>query len=246
MKMLNSLLVAQTIVLAFACISRGDPQLFIENFDQPGINQRVLFSAAGVYAGIEDSEASGLVGGDANGNTILNGFVIRSWPLSNTGELPISNDQSGSGFFLFNQTLGGGGEYAAKFWGTLNPIQVQPSSAYSFSFFLTNQSPVNPAQVVPYVNGSPIGGPVSAVGSFETGNLWQQFSFAWNSGSSTSADLSLQNQRSLGGGNDFGIDTISFSGPAAVPEPSSLFSSLGLLALLAIRRQMSKRNHGSC
>jgi len=90
--------------------------------------------------------------------------------------------------------------------------------------------PANRQLIEGFIDGTSVGGPVSATGTFTTDG-WQQFAFTWNSGGATSADLSFVNQRSGDFGNDFGIDTIAFD-VQAVPEPSSLaLGGIGLLVL---------------
>jgi hypothetical protein len=66
-------------------------------------------------------------------------------------------------------------------------------------------------------------------------DTWQQYTFNWNSGSSTSVLLALKDLNTSGSENDFAIDNISMS---AVPEPSSvilLALALPLIFLLGCR-----------
>jgi hypothetical protein len=162
----------------------------------------------------------------------LNGFVIQNnnfEPFISGGWGLISHDQSGSGYFLYEGTNNGSApSYQGKVWETFAPVPVLPDTTYAFSFYLTNSNGQNPAIIQPFINGAPIGPGVSALGFFTDGipgHEWQQFTFTWNSGSSTTAILSLVNQQTVGGGagDDFGIDTIAFSPfSASVPEPSTL------------------------
>ena len=188
-------------------------------------------------------------GGDRSGNRpFLNGFIIRTnnFPPFSTGDWGvISQDQSGTGYFLFSGTdrvntpLGG---YAGTLWQTLDPVPVAQSTDYVLSFVLTNSNGRDPAIIEPRVNGIAAGEAVSAVGFYGDGNQgngWQQFTYVWSSGTHTHADLSLVNLRSGGQGNDVGVDTISF---APVPEPQSaglLGGGVACLWILSLVRRKS-------
>jgi hypothetical protein len=94
-------------------------------------------------------------------------------------------------------------------------VAVTPNTHYTFSFFGAEVS--NPccsnATLQASING------VNA-STLDTTGAWQQDSFGWNSGSSTSAVLTLVDTNTSGGFNDFAIDDLSFSGPG-VPEPAA-------------------------
>ena len=211
----------------------------VEDFNEAASspNNEVDFNASNFYA-------TGL-GGNATGNSHLDAFVIQNTatvpaldPYSPSE--PITSDQSGSGYFLANYTLDFGNQsaYLGEVWGTTAPIPVTPGGNYSFRFFLTNALSFNVPLIQPMINGQSVGSPVSASGFFSDGNpadQWQQFSFNWNSGAATTADLSLWNQTGTANGNDFGIDTISLN---AVPEPSGIaLSALGFIGLIALARR---------
>ncbi len=68
---------------------------------------------------------------------------------------------------------------------------------------------------------------------------WQQIFLAWNSGASTTADISLTDDNTARIGNDFALDGLSLetSSLVAVPEPASLPLLAAGLAILAVRRR---------
>lgn len=126
------------------------------------------------------------------------------------------------GRFLVNYTSGASGcTYNAgdRVWNTYSPFTVQPNTNYEFSFYFGNQNATSPAQIAPTVNGTALTtGYVQTTG---TGNSsWKKFTYTWNSGAFTYADLGLINRSVVTNGNDFAIDEISFKVAPAVPVPS--------------------------
>jgi hypothetical protein len=228
-------------LMALVCSTSLARAGFTENFDSPtGVNGQVLYKAAAIYL------ATGAVpsGGDANGNAAVNGFITKTTNNANIqgGAFgnSITNDQSGSGFFLFHGT-GGSASMLGVAWESFNPAGVVPNTLYQFSFYLTNANATNVASLQPMINGTDIGSPISAAGFFTDGNAahqWQKFSVTWFSGGATTADLALRNLQANTVGNDFGIDTISLD--PVLPEPHSLallaMGSLGLVSFARRRR----------
>lgn len=125
--------------------------------------------------------------------------------LSSPFETTITNDVSptGAGYFLFHGTARTGST-VGEVWGTPTPVRVQPNTNYVFSFYLANIFDINVAQIEPFINGVSIAPSVSAVSL----RNWERFTFCWNSGSATTADLSLRNNREEATGNDFVFDDI--------------------------------------
>lgn len=215
-----------------ACVMAPAAQAaIIENFDSPqGADGHVLFRGDPLYTVAIGTST----GANVNGNAHENAFI-----LSNFFTL-ITNDQSGSGHFLYHQTVSDGTpSYAGEVWGTLAAVPVTAGQNYAFSFYLTNRDTSAIAEIQPLINGSAVStGGVSALGSFDDGiatHRWQKFSFVWNSGSATTADLSLVNLTTSGAGNDFALDTIELTevpGPAAI----SLLTVAGLLGVGRNRR----------
>lgn len=87
-------------------------------------------------------------------------------------------------------------------------ITVNPNTNYAFSTWLENLASLNPAIVQFSINGIPLGPTISAGANSCT---WKQFFTTWNSGSSTSATISIINQNLIREGNDFALDDIFFS-----------------------------------
>lgn len=118
-------------------------------------------------------------------------------------------------------------------------VSVLNNTVYDFSAWIASAFSVSPANLEFSINSVPIG---SFVASTTTG-LWQEFTSVWNSGSNTSAQITIVDTNLAFIGNDFTLDDISFQGPpdsTATPEPTTLFS-LGLLGLgLGLTRKKQK------
>ncbi|HUN26903.1 MAG TPA: PEP-CTERM sorting domain-containing protein [Steroidobacteraceae bacterium] len=120
-------------------------------------------------------------------------------------------------------------------------VPVTPDTQYTFSFYGAEVS--NPccsnALLESAINGS-AGTTLTATGS------WQSALYLWNSGSNTSATLTLTDLDTSGPYNDFAVDDISFSaassssaGGTGVPEPATwTLMLLGVVALAATRRSV--------
>jgi gliding motility-associated-like protein len=91
---------------------------------------------------------------------------------------------------------------------TSQTMPVTPNTNYAFSAWIESISIPNPANLQFSINGSPLGSPVDASSTTCT---WNQFYTTWNSGSQTSATVSLINQNTFREGNDFALDDISFA-----------------------------------
>ncbi len=111
--------------------------------------------------------------------------------------------QGGSGNFMI---VNGSGVAGSNVW--CQTITVVPNTTYNFSTWVCSVHPASPAQLQFSINGLSIG-PVFVAPNVQ--NLWIQFSTTWNSGSNTTATICILNQNTALGGNDFGIDNISFS-----------------------------------
>lgn len=87
-------------------------------------------------------------------------------------------------------------------------VNVTPNTIYSFSTWIQALWPPNPAQLQFSINGQNIGNLITA--TLPTCN-WTQFYTSWNSGSSTTAQISIVNKNTFVQGNDFALDDISFA-----------------------------------
>ncbi len=87
-------------------------------------------------------------------------------------------------------------------------VEVVPGNKYSFSCWITSLLSSNPSKLRFLINGVEIGPRIEAPGTLYT---WKQFFAEWNSGSATTADIAIINDNLIAGGNDFGLDDISFS-----------------------------------
>jgi gliding motility-associated-like protein len=189
----------------------------------------ITVSAPGTYSVIAKKMGSNLLQhGDFQGGTTntANGFTTDYIPgtggawglLSNPGQYAIStnpqlthNNFSSCG----DHTTGTGNMFIANGASVPNTVvwsqtvNVNPNQDYSFSFWAMNVvNDPNVSNLQLYINGAPIG-PVNQTST--TPCTWTQINDTWNSGAATQAVLSIVNQSSAQGGNDFAIDDIIFT-----------------------------------
>jgi len=85
-------------------------------------------------------------------------------------------------------------------------IPVTPGVDYNFSYYLESVSAGTPAVMDVVINGVEIGtgstNPITCI--------WEQQSYNWNSGTSTTAEICIYDRTTTSGGNDFAIDDIFF------------------------------------
>ena len=92
-----------------------------------------------------------------------------------------------------------------KFWG--QTIAVQPNQTYTFSYWVQTVALPNPANIEFKINGVVISTDLAP--SAEC--VWSLRTYTWNSGTATSAVIALYDKVTIGDGNDFAIDDISFT-----------------------------------
>ncbi|MFZ4413725.1 MAG: PKD-like domain-containing protein, partial [Bacteroidales bacterium] len=114
----------------------------------------------------------------------------------------VHDHTSGSG----NYMIVNGAPSADHVWE--ESIIVQPNTWYAFSTWINSQNSILPAALRFTINGVKLG-PV-IIAPLDT-NHWVQFYTNWNSGTNTSALIQIVDTNTIAGGNDFGLDDISFS-----------------------------------
>jgi gliding motility-associated-like protein len=117
-------------------------------------------------------------------------------------------------FVGVDHTTGTGNFMAVNGSGTPNTdvwcqtVAVTPNTLYAFSTWVSTLAPGSPARLQFSINGVALAVPFNAP---STTNNWIQFFQTWNSGNATTATICIVNQNTNTGGNDFGLDDISFS-----------------------------------
>jgi hypothetical protein len=110
-------------------------------------------------------------------------------------------------------------------------VPVTPNTAYTFSYWGAGVD--HSSNSLPHlqlkINGSSVGSNNIPKNSPDNGGKWENFTFTWNSGSSTSADLALFDLNTETNWNDFALDDISFGAnrPARSTRTASRAGSLG-------------------
>ena len=129
-------------------------------------------------------------------------YTINSNPAISNGAFTGVDHTTGSGQYMI---VNGSGTPNTSVWS--ETITVTPSTAYLFSCWVCSVFPGSPAILQFSINGNLVGSVFNAPSS--TG-VWMNFCTLWDAGSATSAVISIVNQNTAAGGNDFGLDDISF------------------------------------
>jgi gliding motility-associated-like protein len=125
-----------------------------------------------------------------NANNVHNGFA------------PITDHTTGNGNYM---VVNGAGTPNLNVW--CQTISVEPNTDYNFSAWITSVSAGSPAILQFSINGQMLNQPFNAPA---TVGQWIEFFAVWNSGNNNTAQICIVNQNTTLGGNDFGIDDISF------------------------------------
>lgn len=123
-------------------------------------------------------------------------YHFRFWGLDHTtgnGSFMIVNGAPTPNVGVWNQTVN----------------NVVPNTVYYFSTWISSLNNIDAVANLKFsINGSLIGPVINSPGDSLN---WIQFYVAWNSGSNTSAAISIVNENIIAYGNDFGLDDISFT-----------------------------------
>lgn len=130
-------------------------------------------------------------------------YYIGTDPKTYHGSFVGKDHTTGTGKFMI---INGSPNPGTKVW--CQTIAVTPNTNYDFSTWVCSVHPTSPALLQFTVNGVVLGSVFQAP---NTTNTWKEFYFTWNSGSTTSATICIENMSTIAAGNDFGLDDISFS-----------------------------------
>jgi len=126
--------------------------------------------------------------------------------------------------------------------GNAGLSSLQQNTNYYLSVWVASAYPTSPADLQFGVQGNVSNQVLGTFIASTTTGLWQQFYVTWNSGSNTSAELTIMDLNTAASGNDFALDDVSFDRVSSVPEPSSLIVVVGAcLLLLSARRRWSSQ-----
>ncbi len=163
--------------------------------------------------------------------TCLDGIMVNSTET-------ITQDASGvqGRRFLYHSTSSSSScVYHAgdQVWRTYQPPSVAQNTTYVYSFYLANHSnaylmPDAPNAVITATINDQVVKP-SSIKVISTGNLsWKKYTYIWNSGNNTFAQLGLLDSTIDGNGNDFAIDEISLVKYSKPVSPGGTFASPAL------------------
>jgi hypothetical protein len=137
-----------------------------------------------------------------------------SW---NSDLISIGDHTSGTGHML----LVNGAPQPINVWS--QTLSVQPNKSYIFSAWTIQTFFQNYPVLQFKINGVQVGANFNVYGV----SSWSQFFFTWNSGSSTTATISIADINTIGYGNDFAIDDISFKLATCGVPPSEVLDCVG-------------------
>jgi len=178
-------------------------------------NELVSISSPGIYTVSTNYSTNNLVtngdfsSGNTNFNSSYNYSTNNLYPEGvytvTTNPNFVHNGFTGSGDGNF-MVVNGSTSPGTQVW--CQDIEVQTQSNYDFSSEVTTVAGGNEALLQFSINGEVIGTPFSAPSSIGS---WDTFNAIWYSGINTVAEICIINQNIGGGGNDFGLDEITFT-----------------------------------
>jgi len=113
-------------------------------------------------------------------------------------------------------------------WG--QEISLAANTSYKFSVWVSSWYPLRPANIKFNIGGISLG---SVVASSDTG-IWEQYSFAFNSGATSGPSLlSIVDTTRVSIGDDFALDDISVS---TVPLPAAAWLFLSSLVIFRFKK----------
>ncbi len=137
-------------------------------------------------------------------NTTEGEYFVGNNPQAWNGALSNCTDHTGSNGNML--LVNGSPTPNLEVWK--QSIAVTPNTNYIFTTWIQALNPANPAQLGFAINGNEVGNLITA--SLPT-CTWSQFYTTWNSGSNTTAIISIINKNTLVQGNDFALDDIGFA-----------------------------------
>lgn len=144
------------------------------------------------------------------GGATAGGYVIDTNANVYNGQHSGYDHTSGAGNYL----IADGSSANNNVW--CQSVTVTPNTNYDFSTWFNNivrpTSNFGDPTLQVTINGSVI---LTTPAIPENPDQWLQFAATWNSGVATTADICISTVGASGGGHDFGIDDISFTGPSS-------------------------------
>lgn len=137
-------------------------------------------------------------------NTTEGEYTVSNTPVTWNGSLQNCPDHStGNGNMML---VNGSPSVNVNVWK--QTVTVTPNTSYAFSAWIQSLFATNPASLQFSINGQTLGDTINA--SSQTCK-WSAFNASWNSGSNTTAVISIVNKNSLVQGNDFALDDLFFA-----------------------------------
>ena len=105
-----------------------------------------------------------------------------------------------------------------KLW--CQTVAVTPGQNHTFSYWIQTVATPNPASIEVIINGVSQG--IGSAPVVATCGNWTQYTYVWNSGINTNAQICLYDRTTTAAGNDFAIDDISFTTSTTCPVSKAI------------------------